>query len=111
MLKDKDIESLITRDYSSFLGTPFLDSKPECIIPSDVRICSDNCDVVLWTASQVIADSSASLVRLTRPRESSPLLITLLLSSSTRRRFFTLSDILDKPWSRSHVVTGTSYDV
>ena len=34
------------------------------------------CDRILWTASQVIADSSASLVRLTRPRESSPFLIT-----------------------------------
>ena len=34
------------------------------------------CDRILWTASQVIADSSASLVRLTRPRESSPLTIT-----------------------------------
>ena len=34
------------------------------------------CDRILWTASQFIADSSASLVRLTRPRESSPLIIT-----------------------------------
>lgn len=38
------------------------------------------CDRILWTASQVIADSSASLVRLTRPRESSPLMITLASS-------------------------------
>ena len=80
MLKEKDIEILITGELSSFLGTFFLDSKPECIIPSDVRICSDNCDVVLWTASQVIADSVASLVRLTRPSESSPLIITFASS-------------------------------
>ena len=38
------------------------------------------CDLILWTASQVIADSGASPVRLTRPRESSPLLITLASS-------------------------------
>ena len=76
MVKEKDIESLITRESFIISWDIFLDSKPECIIPSDVRICSDNCDLVLWTASQVIADSSASLVRLTRPRESSPLMIT-----------------------------------
>ena len=34
------------------------------------------CDPILWTASQVIADSSDSLVTLTKPRESSPLMIT-----------------------------------
>ena len=38
------------------------------------------CDRILWTASQVTADSGASLVRLVRPRESSPLIITLASS-------------------------------
>ena len=44
------------------------------------------CDRILWTARQVVADSSASAVRLTRPRESSPLLITFPLSSHKRHK-------------------------
>ena len=41
MLKEKDIESLITRESFIISWDILLDSKPECIIPSDVRICSD----------------------------------------------------------------------
>ena len=38
MVKEKDIESLITREALIISWDIFLDSKPECIIPSDVRI-------------------------------------------------------------------------
>ena len=62
------------------------------------------CDRILWTASQVIADSGASLVRLTRPRESSPLLITkswerLAAWVSTTRRESTREE--SKSWMKS----------
>ena len=42
MVKEKDIESLITRESFIISWDIFLDSKAECIIPSDVRICSDD---------------------------------------------------------------------
>ena len=42
MVKEKDIESLITRESFIISWNIVVDSKPECIIPSDVRICSDN---------------------------------------------------------------------
>ena len=41
-MKEKDVESLITRESSIISWAILLDSKSECIIPSDVRICSDN---------------------------------------------------------------------
>ena len=41
VVKEKDTESLITRESCIISWDIFLDSNPECIIPSDVRICSD----------------------------------------------------------------------
>ena len=41
MVKEKDIESSITRESFIISWDIFLDSKPECIIPSDVRSCSE----------------------------------------------------------------------
>ena len=41
MVKEKDIESLITRESFIISWDNLVDSKPECIIPSDVPICSD----------------------------------------------------------------------
>ena len=51
------------------------------------------CHLILWTASQVIADSSASLVSLIRRSESSPLLITLCFEKNTNN-IYTLYFIL-----------------
>ena len=76
MVKEKDIESLIHGGNHSFLGTFFLARSQDASFHQTYESAPMICDRFSWTASQVIADSSASLVRLTRPRESSALLIT-----------------------------------
>ena len=59
-----------------FLGHLFLTRSQNASFHQTYESAQIICDLNLWTASQVIADSSASLVRLIGPSESSPVLIT-----------------------------------
>ena len=72
-VKEKNIESFITRESSVISWDTLLDWEPKCIILSDVRISSDNLRSHIVDSQP--GHSSLSLVRHTRPRESSPLMI------------------------------------
>ena len=58
------------------LGTFLLSRSQNASFHQTYESAQTICDRILWTANQVKDDSSASLVRLTRARESSPLMIT-----------------------------------